>query len=316
MTFLLLGNVTAISDDHMINGSTRIVYQTLLNKDMLQYLKLTEKSRTNHVLYNNHIMSVCNMLLVTDIPLDDIMYVHYYMSTHHIDVPFAFTKESMIEYADYVHSRNGPFTNIVNNQYYRETLEHLINNRGLTMTDIVDNRCLLDTRLYSIDCYEYIKSLYTGTNDIDSMDCRFINGVHLSVYLQAFQFDKHLSVSNLALIEEYIRYNYIVYDDKNYLCWTNMCIDSKYIEFLLECMSVDDDESYVMDILSSNIHTPIARQLKELSEMLPNLTVNLTYDYYMTPSHILYDLVSHGYYDNQLKYDIIRDNHTLLRSLL
>lgn len=318
--FLLLGNTTAISDDHMINGNLRLIYQSLLSKDMLQYLRLTEKYRTNHNLYNTHIMSVCNMLLLTDIPLEDIMYVHYYMSIHNIDVPFAFTEESMIQYADYMVDRSAPLTNIVNNQYYREVLEHLVSNRGLTIDQMIDSMNLLDSRLYSTDCYEYISSQYTGTNSIESMDCKFINGVHISVYLQSFQFERYLSISNLVLIEEYIRYNYIVYNNKYYLCWKNMSIDSKYIDTLLECMSAEDqsedDEEYVMEILSSNVHSPIARQLKELSGMLPNLTLNITYDYYNTPSHILYDFVSHGYYDSQLKDDIIRNNHSLLRSLL
>lgn len=314
--FLLLGNVTAITDDHMINGSLRLVYQSLLSKDMLQYLKLTEKSRSNHSLYNDHIMSVCNMLLLTDIPIEDIMYIHYYMSVHSIDVPFAFTRDRMIEYADYMQDRGAVLTNIVNSQYYKEILEHLISNRKLTMNEMVDDRSLLDTRMYSPDCYEYIRSQYTGPNDIDSMDCRFVNGVHLSVYLQCFQFDVHLSVANLMLIEEYIKYNYIVYNDRYYLCWNNMSIDAKYIETLLECMTPDDEQSYVLEILTSNVHTPIARQLRELSKMLPNLNINITYDYYNTPSHILYDFVSYGYYDERLQYDIIRNNHTLLRRML
>lgn len=314
--FLLLANTTAISDDHMINGNLRPIYESLLNRDMLQYLKLTEKRRCNSELYSDHIMSVCNTLLLSDIAEEDILYLHYYMSIHSIDVTFTFTKENMLQYAEYAFDRKGPLTNVVNNPYYRDIIEHLEAVRGVTVTDLVDKYSLLESNLYSPDCYEYILSKYAGDKDISAMDCSFVSGIHLTVYLQLFNFDRYLSVANLALIEDYVRYNYIVYEDKCYLCWRNMSIDCKYIETLLECTDSDDDSPYVLQILTSNVKTPLARELKELCSRLSNVTLDISYDYYNTPTNILYDFIQHGYYDQQLKEQIVRNNHTLLCSLL
>lgn len=309
--FLLLGNTTGIDKEYMINGRWKNIYENLLNNDIMNYLRNTERLRGSHRLYKDYVRSLCLSEISRIEPghnKEYKMYLIYYMSIHGIE----YSLESLdvpdyLEYISNISCNRNLYRNLVNCKDYKKCIDYLID-RGITTDQLIAGD-ILKTRVYNKKCYEYLMDvLYNGEH---RREVQLISGFHTSVLYNRIDFDHELSVEDLELIEDHIQDNYIEYDGMYYLSWNNMKIDKNYLELIME-MELDQ-EMYVMEIKSSNILNPIGKYLNILKD---RINIRISFDYYRTDTNILWDLISHGYSDEELKEQIILNNDYILMHLI
>lgn len=280
--FLLLGNLSGVTKEYMINGKWKNIYQKLLSGDIIGYLRITEGKRGSHPLYKDYIRELCMSCIQADR-----LYIIKYMSIHGIE----YFLDDPEEYLEYIWN-TGPYNNLMNTKHYEKNLDFLIN-KGLSPDQLISGGIVI-SKLYNTDCYEYIHTTlgYTG-------ECSFIDGTHSSVVYNRINFDFPLSIEDLLYIEDHIQDNYIEYDGSYYLSWINMKIDTDYLSMLIEILlDQGNKDTYRMDIKSSNITEPIGRLLELLKD---KVDIRITFDYYHTDTNILWDLIKYGYHsDNTL----------------